>query len=166
MKKVLRWLLVGLAGALVVAQFVRPPKESAPETADDFIAQCRPPAEVEWILRAGCYDCHSNQTRYPWYAEIQPVGWWLKEHIDDAKGELNFSEFGSYRVRRKYRKLEEMITQVEKGEMPIASYRLIHADAQFTPAQKELLTQWVGAVRDSIKAATPPDSLARPKPGS
>jgi hypothetical protein len=166
MKKLLRWLLPGLLVALVAVQFIRPAKNDAPVTGDDFIARYQPPAEVETMLRVGCYDCHSNQTRYPWYAEVQPVAWWLSDHIADAKGELNFSEFGSYRIRRKFRKLEEMITQVEKGEMPIASYRLMHADAEFTRAQKDAFLQWVGAMRDSIKATTPPDSLARPKPGS
>jgi hypothetical protein len=166
MKKILRWLVIVLAVAFIVAQFVRPEQRSARATDADFIARYRPPAEVASMLRAGCYDCHSDETRYPWYAEVQPVGWWLKDHIEEAKRELNFSEFGSYRVRRVYRKFEEMAEQVDKGEMPLASYRLMHGDADFTPAQKERFVAWVGAMRDSIKSATPADSLARPRPGS
>jgi hypothetical protein len=165
MKRVIRWVLVVLAVAFIAVQFYRPPTNSAPETADDFLRVYRPPEHVDAVLRAACYDCHSNQTRYPWYAHVMPVGWWLKDHIDDAKREVNFSEFGSYRVRRKFRKLEEMIEQVQKGEMPLASYRLIHTDAELTPAQKEEFVAWVGSVRDSIKATTPPDSLARQTPG-
>jgi hypothetical protein len=165
MKNVIRWAVIVLAVALVAVQFYRPEKNQAPETPDDFIRAYRPPEQVETVLRAACYDCHSNQTRYPWYAEVMPLGWWLNDHVVEAKRELNFSEFGSYRVRRKFRKLEEMIEQVQKGEMPLASYRLIHLDAELTAAQREDFVAWVGAARDTLKATTPPDSLARPTPG-
>ena len=167
MKRILRWVVMLAAAGLVVLQFMRPSRNIPPaDPSADFIAQYRPPGEIVNILRAGCYDCHSNETRYPWYAEIQPVGWWLNDHIEDAKGELNFSEWGSYRVRRRFRKLEEMITQVEKSEMPLPSYLWMHADAQLSSEQKRLFLEWVGAMRDTIKSTTPADSLARPHPAS
>lgn len=167
MKKILRWVVIVLAVGFAALQLFRPPKNAAAEsTGDDFITHYQPPVELGNLLRVSCYDCHSNSTRYPWYAEIQPMGWWLADHITDAKAELNFSEFGSYRIRRKFRKLEEMVTEVEKDEMPLPSYRIIHTDAEFSPAQRELFLNWVGSLRDSIKANTHPDSLARPKPAS
>ncbi len=167
MKKIVRWALIVIAAGFVVLQFFRSPKNSAPaDPAVDFIAQYHPPADVENVLRVGCYDCHSNETRYPWYAEVQPVGWWLNEHIKNAKGEVNFSEWGSYRVRRKFKKLEEMMTQVQKGEMPLPSYQLLHGDAKLSAEQTRRFLEWVGAMRDTIKATTPADSLARPRPTS
>ena len=167
MKKILRWALMAIAGGFIAVQFIRPPVNNAPaDPAADFIALNHPPQEVESVLRAGCYDCHSNETRYPWYAQVQPVGWWLNEHIVDAKGKLNFSEWGSYRVRRRYKKLEEMMTQVQKSEMPLPSYQLLHGDAKLSADQTKLFLEWIGAMRDTIKAATPADSLARPRPAS
>ncbi len=162
MKRIIRVALFAVAAALVTVQFFRPAKNIAPTTGDDFIGLYRPPTEVEQTLRVACYDCHSNQTRYPWYAEVMPLGWWLDDHIVEAKKELNFSEFGSYRIRRKFRKFEEMAEQVKLEEMPLASYRAIHFDASLSAAQKEGFIAWVESMRDTIRATTPPDSLARP----
>ena len=164
MKKIFKWLGILLAAGLVAIQFMRPPRNTAPENpATDFIEQYHPPADVEGVLRVACYDCHSSNTRYPWYAEVQPVGWWINGHIEVAKKEVNFSDFGSYRVRRKYRKLEEMMKQVDTGEMPLPSYQIIHTDAKLTAAQREAFVDWVGSIRDALKAVTPADSLEPPK---
>jgi hypothetical protein len=147
-----------LLGLLVVAsggQFIRPAKNlSAAAPGPDHLTVLHPPpAAVQAVLERACYDCHSNHTRYPWYAEIQPVGWWLAGHIKEGKSHLNFSTFGTYPAKRQMRKLEELIDEVEGGKMPLASYRRIHADARLTPAEIKALTDWAEAVRESL---TPP----------
>jgi hypothetical protein len=115
------------------------------------------------ILKTSCYDCHSNNTYYPWYNNIQPVAWWLKNHVDEGKRELNFSEFAAYRIGRQYRKLDEVNKQIKEGEMPLESYTLIHGNAKLNEQQKLMVANWVSAIRDSIKAQYPEDSLKRPQ---
>jgi hypothetical protein len=162
MKKIIKIVLLLLAGVLVLIQFFRPPRNIAGTASPHDISMVIPaPPDIHAMLRTSCYDCHSSTTRYPWYAEVQPVGWWLNSHIQEGKRELNFSEFGSYRPRRQYRKLEEIAEMVGEGEMPLPSYTLVHRDAKLTQEQRDKLLAWVNAARDSMKRKFPPDSLER-----
>ncbi|MFM8485102.1 MAG: heme-binding domain-containing protein, partial [Bacteroidota bacterium] len=88
------------------------------------------PENVMAVLKPACYDCHSNQTRYPWYAGIQPVAWWLAEHVNDGKRHLNFDEFTTRKIAVQNHKLEEIIEMVKEEEMPLGSYTWTHADAR------------------------------------
>ncbi|MCB0524105.1 MAG: heme-binding domain-containing protein, partial [Saprospiraceae bacterium] len=106
-----------------------------------------------------CMDCHSNNTRYPWYAEIQPVGLWLAGHVKGGKQHLNFSEFTNRRVAYQNHKFEEIIEMVRDGEMPMKSYTWTHADARLTQEQKNLICDWSQAMRDSLAQQYPADSL-------
>ena len=94
------------------------------------------PDSVTQILKTSCYDCHSNNTVYPWYSKIQPVAWWLNDHIEEGKREINFSEFATYRIGRQYKKMDEIIKQVKEDEMPLSSYTLIHKNAILTQKSK------------------------------
>ncbi len=162
-KKFLKVLGFVLLAAIIIAQFIRPAKNisGGASSASETIFPI--PDSVRTILTAACFDCHSNNTRYPWYAEIQPIGWYLNSHIQEGKRELNFSEFASYRVRRQYRKLEQIHTLIEENEMPLPSYTLLHKDAVLSIQQKEILFSWIKSIRDSIKEHTPEDSLKMPK---
>ena len=115
------------------------------------------------VLKTSCYDCHSNNTVYPWYSTIQPVAMFMGNHVDEGKRELNFSEFGRYSVRRKYHKLEEINEQIKEGEMPLSSYTLIHRNTKLNENQKLLVANWAESLRDSLRKAYPPDSFARRK---
>ncbi|MBI2518063.1 MAG: heme-binding domain-containing protein [Opitutae bacterium] len=140
----LKKVLLGLFVLLLVAQLVRPARNSGAIDGPAFIGRQHPvPAEVEAVLAKACYDCHSNQTRYPWYAEVQPVGWWLAWHVNDGKKHLNFSEFGSYAAKRQAKKLKEVAEEVADNGMPLPSYTWTHRDAVLTDAEKKLLTDWV-----------------------
>jgi len=130
-------------------------------SANDIAYSHNVPDSVEQILKTSCYDCHSNHTFYPWYAKIQPVSLWLADHIKEGKAELNFSEFGSYSLRRQFHKLEEINEQVKNNEMPLTSYTIIHRDAKLTPEQKLLIANWAVALQDSFKTNYPADSLKR-----
>ena len=161
MKSVKRISLV-LAGIFVVVQFFRPPKNASEGLSPaDISAKLEIPREVQTILRSSCYDCHSNNTHYPWYAEIQPVGWFLSNDIQDGKRQLNFSEYGGYIVRRQYIKLNDIIEQITEEKKPLPSYLLIHRDARLSPSQRTLVIEWAKAMEDSIRARYPADSLAR-----
>ena len=162
MKKILTFTVIGILLLVVGAQFFRPVKNNSNDQTKHFSTLYPLPDSVEAILNVACYDCHSNNTRYPWYAEIQPVGWRLNEHIQSGKKDLNFSEFASYRIRRQYRKLQEITELVEENAMPLPDYLRMHNDAILTQQQKETLYAWVKATRDTIAAHTPADSLKQP----
>jgi len=137
--------------ALIGIQFI-PTSRNQSELVHvtDFISTYNPPKEVAGILQTSCYDCHSNNTAYPWYNKIQPVAMYLEDHIKHGKEEFNFNEFGDYSNRRKKSKLKSFIRQVEQDEMPLDSYTLIHNDAKISESEKELLLGWVNKVLDSL----------------
>lgn len=154
-----RKILIGLLIVLIIAQFIQPPKNNgSPVTANDITHSVQVPDSVMTLLKVACYDCHSNSTKYPWYSRITPVNWWLYNHIQEGKHELNFSEFtGSF--RRKMRKLEESAELTEKHEMPLSSYLWIHKDAKLSDEQRKLIIDWANTSRqqlmqDSIRKAS------------
>lgn len=163
-QKILKRIFQILLLAFIIIQFIRPAKNKSDEIGSNDISKIYPvPENVQAILKASCYDCHSNNTVYPWYASIQPVAWWLTDHILEGKKELNFSEFASYRIRRQYKKLEEINEQVKEDKMPLDEYLWIHKASKLSKEQKLILANWVTAVRDTIKANYPADSLVRKK---
>lgn len=136
---------------LAVLQLFPAPKNDTPPTKDDAIAYYKPPEEVATILREACYDCHSNQTRYPWYSRLQPVGWWLANHVDEAKSELNFSRFGALAPAKVAKLLEHSIDEIEGGEMPLDSYKWMHEKGRLTDKQVKAFSEWAESVIDATK---------------
>ena len=147
---------------LIVIQFIRPQKNIHPGPQPSDISTLYPvPADVDSLLVVACKDCHSNNTRYPWYNNIQPVAWFLDNHVKDGKQSFNLNEFATYPVARQYDKIEEIKKQLDKGEMPLSSYTLIHKDAKLTDAQKEKVIGWSEGIRKQMEAKYPKDSLER-----
>ncbi len=162
--KTFKRILVILLIVLILIQFFRPAQNRSASPSPADISTIYPvSANVNSVLEKACYDCHSNNTRYPWYANIQPVAWWLDDHIREGKHDLNFSEFASYRIGKQYRKLEEVVDLVKQGDMPLQSYTIVHIDAKLTREEKVLLTSWTDTLRNSIRQKYPPDSLIRKK---
>lgn len=151
----LRKILLGLAVVFAAIQFVRPAKNLSPAVGpNDITAKVAVPAEVQGVLTKACYDCHSDHTRYPWYAEVQPVGWWLASHIKDGKRHLNFSEFGAYDAKRAQRKLQQTAHELNEHTMPLESYLWIHRDAILTAAEIKLVADWTETARAQFGAAS------------
>jgi hypothetical protein len=151
-------ILVGLGALLVVAQAIRPLNNRGTVAGPNHLSQLAPiPAEVEAILQRACYDCHSNATNYPWYANIQPVGWWLEQHVRDGKKHLNFSEFTTYPLKRATRRLEEVAEEVREHKMPLPSYTWMHSEAKLTEAEVKTLADWATNTRRAVgvKLSTP-----------
>lgn len=164
MKKILKYSALVLLAALIVIQFFHPKKNKQEGEAVNHISKSYAiPDDVNTILKKACYDCHSNNTRYPWYASIQPVAWWLAKHVSNGKKELNLSEFASYNLRRQYRKMEEVKDEVKEGKMPLDSYTWTHKDARLTDEEKNKIIGWANAIMDTLKARYPIDSLIRKK---
>jgi hypothetical protein len=144
-------VFLGLFVLAVGLQFFRPEKNigDVPASTDLFVLHPAP-AEVRQLLAVGCYDCHSDTTRYPWYAEMQPLGWWLAQHVRDGKRELNLSAFGELTKKRQATKLEEMVDVIARRAMPLKSYTITHRDAVFTDAQIKQINDWLEALRDKV----------------
>ena len=115
--------------------------------SDDLLATNTANEEITSILKSACYDCHSNDTEFPWYNNIAPVQWWLADHVNHGKKHLNFSEWGSYSQKKKQHKIEECIEMLKKGEMPLNSYTWTHAEARLSDDQVNALIDWFSTVR-------------------
>lgn len=145
-------IFLALLAILVLIQFIRPSKNvSTAATPHDIFNHYSAPDSIKRLIKTSCYDCHSNNTKYPWYAEIQPLGWWLGHHVDEGKGELNFSEFAAFNARFKSHKMEELADEVKGEEMPLKSYLIAHTEARLTKAQRAAIVGWAEGVRKGSK---------------
>lgn len=146
--KILKKVALALLVIFVLMQFYRPEKNSAQgDHTATFIAETNPSTEVKTILVQTCYDCHSDNTEYPWYNNIAPVSYWLADHVKHGKGHLNFSAWEEYDTKKKDHKLEEVIEMVEKGEMPLKEYTWTHEEARLTEQQREDIIEWAKRTR-------------------
>jgi hypothetical protein len=161
----LKKILLGLVLVLVVIQFFRPERNESNDQTYAIATKYAVPQEVDAILKVSCNDCHSNKTEYPWYANIQPVAWWLDEHVVDGKRHLNFSEFTNRPIAIQNHKLEEVIEMVEEKEMPMEEYTYLglHSEANLTDAQRQVLIDWAKSQMAYLKDNYPADSLVMPK---
>lgn len=136
---------------LITIQFIQPTRNKSRQASRMDITRVFPvPEKINGILKNSCYDCHSNNTRYPWYAMLQPGGWLLASHIKKGKQELNFNEFGSYSRRRQQSKLKSIGNSIKDETMPLSSYTLIHRSAKLSQTERDLVTNWVEQMRYSL----------------
>ncbi len=152
--RLLKVIALFLVLAFVVIQFFRPERNTNKgDLSNAILKQVPVPPDVQMHLQNACYDCHSNNTRYPWYVYVQPVAWFMSDHIREGKKELNFDEFGTYSVRRQLSKLKSIAGSVKDGTMPLTSYTLMHKEARLSEFEKELIIDWAVKTRDSLEAA-------------
>ncbi len=145
--------IIGLVLLIVFVgiQFVptaRNQSDAVPQT--DFMIVNNAPETIKIKLQVSCYDCHSNNTQYPWYNKIQPVAWILEDHIGHGKEELNFNIWGDLSRRRKNSKLKSIISQIEDDEMPLTSYALIHWDAKLSETEKREITKYLTLIKNDL----------------
>jgi hypothetical protein len=164
MKKVLKIILIILIVFLVIIQFVRPSENTGNEiAANQITANYTIPVNIRETLKTSCYDCHSNTTVYPFYWKIQPVAWFLNNHIEEGKRHLNFSIFATYPLWKQYKSFKEIGEQVKEGDMPLSSYTIIHRNAVLSPEQKLSIENWAATSMKEMEAKYPADSLSRPR---
>ena len=136
----------------VVMQFAQPKKNKAEGLGENDISKVYViPDGLHKTLVKKCYDCHSNNTRYPWYFHIQPIGWWLAAHVHDAKEELNFSDFKKYDAERSAHKLEELGEVAQDRSMPLEAYTALHKQTEITDEDEKAIKDWLS----SVKRVTP-----------
>ena len=140
-----------ILAVLVAIQFIHPVKNtSTAEQKGDITKHFNVPEDIHNVLKTSCYDCHSNNTNYPWYANIQPLSWLLANHIKEGKADLNFNEFSGYSKRRQLSKLKAVANSVKDGSMPLSSYTLMHRDAKLDDFKKQLIMDWFIKAKDSL----------------
>jgi hypothetical protein len=152
LKKILKITVLILAILMISAQFIRPEfSNPAVVESETMRASTSLPEDVHRVLTRSCNDCHSNETVYPWYSRVTPFNWFLWDHVDTGRHELNLSTWNTYSREKKMRKLEEICEQVELGAMPLPSYLWIHREAALSPEDGQLLCTWSKAERERIE---------------
>ncbi len=146
-----RQLLFALLVVFIVIQFMQPARnESGQAVQPDISNTYNIPDTIYALFKNACFDCHSNNTNYPWYSKIQPMGWFIERDIENGKAKLNFSELGSLSTRRQMSKLQEVENRINDGTMPLPSYKLMHHNARLTKEERKLLVGWIEETKDSI----------------
>ncbi|MCB0790823.1 MAG: heme-binding domain-containing protein [Flavobacteriales bacterium] len=142
-----RWLLI-LIVLLGVAQFIRPDTSvPAYDPAQDLLAMTKPSTQVEQLVRAACYDCHSYESEYPWYDRITPVNWWVHHHVEEARHHGNLSIWGTLAQKRKDHFLKDAPDEIGEGDMPLPTYTWMHPKARLTDAQRKVLIDFFSGLR-------------------
>lgn len=113
---------------------------------ESFNAAFQVPSEVQSILKTSCYDCHSNETTYPWYSKIQPMAWLMEQHIVEGKEKLNFDAVATYGTRKRRSKFKQIINQIQQGKMPLTSYTLMHKETALTKEEEEILIRYFNSL--------------------
>jgi len=149
-RKIISTLIVIAVAVAIVIQFFRPaPIPQKPHTASDsFAYQWKASERVQHLLQTACYDCHSYDTRYPWYAKIQPIYSYMNRHIVAGEQALNFDIFGQYSKRKQQSKIRSMHSQIADGLMPLQSYISMHPEAQLSDKDRKVLLDWLTDLQD------------------
>jgi Haem-binding domain len=150
MRKKLKWIFGALAVMFGLLQFTNPPRTNPP-VVNDLMATNAPPPEIAAMLHAACYDCHSHETKWPWYSRIAPVSWLIASDVNEGRKNLNLSDWPANDPNRAAKKLEDMSEKIDYREMPPKKYTLVHADARLTDAGRKELTDWLDAEAARLK---------------
>src|ERR1700682_760208 len=147
----IRKILFVLLIIFLAIQFIRPPRNNVlTESPADVSHFVHTPDSVLHILKTSCYDCHSNHTEYPWYVNINPVGLWLRSHINDGKVAINFSDLSGFNKKKLDHRFGDIADEVEKGDMPLRTYTFIHRYAKLDSGQIKMINSWTIAARKEI----------------
>jgi len=154
-------IIIAFVSMLVAIQFFRPQRNDSADNLHALDRSYYVPANIAILMNNSCADCHSNNTRYPWYANIQPAGWWVNHHVQSGKLHLNLSEFTGRSISRQYHGLSEMAESVESNFMPLASYTWLgmHPEAKLTDEQRDQFAAWARQQLDSLERVYPYDSI-------
>ena len=143
LRKVLRLLAVAVALVVCGIQFIRPERETPARASAQSIEQhVIVPPEVNQVLTRACKDCHSNETNWPWYSRVAPASWFVADHVNEGRSELNFSDWGDYTPHDSSEILEMVCREVRRETMPLKSYLILHPEARLTPADVKTLCDW------------------------
>jgi Haem-binding domain len=149
-KKIILWGVAGLAALFILIQFIQP-AHTNPPVKSDFLTATKAPENIAAMYHAACYDCHSDETRWPWYSHVAPMSWQIAQDVNEGRDALNLSEWPSI-PKSAWKRMENMSDLIESGEMPIKKYTLLHKDARLTEDQRKALTDWLGEQVAALKS--------------
>jgi|SRR5437588_5239563 len=150
-KRILKIVLIVIVVIFVGMQAIRPTLSNPPvDELQTINGRTQMTPQVAAILDRSCRDCHSNNTVWPWYTQIAPVSWWLSNHVNDGRRNLNLSEWGKLASDRQDRKLRQMCDEVQDGAMPLSSYLPMHPTAKLSDQDKKVLCDWTDAERQRL----------------
>ena len=142
-------ILMAVLVVLVAIQFIQPSRNQNEGVLPSDISHIIDvPQKIKMLLRKACYDCHSNNTNYPWYSSLQPVGWIIANDIKEGKEKINFSEWGILSFRKQKSRLREIRNIINEGKMPLTSYKLMHKDARLSNSEEQLIIDWINKIID------------------
>lgn len=148
MRRMLRRSGVAAAVVLVAMQIVRPARTNPPGETRNGLASVHPmPAHVAAVVDRACRDCHSNETRWPWYSNVAPVSWFVIDHVNHGRSHFNYSEWHRYDAKEAERLLAKACEMARSGEMPLPSYTIVHRAARLSAADVEALCGWSEEMR-------------------
>jgi hypothetical protein len=151
LKKILWWVAVIVPAIFILIQLGQPDRSNPPiDQSITIAAQAEFARPVSELIKASCFDCHSNETRWPWYSYVAPVSWLVADDVANGRRHLNFSEWGKYPKSKRVLKLGQIYEQVSKGDMPIQKYLFLHSDARLTAADRDSITDWTERERDKL----------------
>jgi hypothetical protein len=152
MKKMLKWIFIVLVVAFGLLQLTNPDPTNPPVVAGhDLFAIHPPPAPVAALVRTSCYDCHSNETKWPWYSRVAPMSWLVANDVKNGRAKLNFSDWPVTDPDRAGRKFGNISDEVDSAEMPLKKYTMIHRDAVLSTSQRQAIVDWAEAQADLLK---------------
>ena len=155
MKKKLKWIFAALVAVFGLIQFANPSRTNPPVAPGrDLMATSTPPPPIAALLHAACYDCHSDETRWPWYSRVAPVSWLIASDVNQGREHMNLSEWPFDNPERAAKRLGRMSEEIDYGNMPLGKYTLIHANARLTKKQRKELTDWLDQESARLKPAT------------
>jgi heme-binding protein len=153
MRRILKWTLIVGGLVFIVIQFFGPARTNPPvDPSQTMEATIAVPSDVSAVFARSCGDCHSNKTNWRWYTYVAPVSWFTVGHVDEGRGELNFSTWGTYSARKKDTRLKAICAQCRSGEMPLPSYALVHREVKLSPQEVEMICAWTEATRKELGA--------------
>jgi hypothetical protein len=153
-RKILKGAAIALAVIFAALQFIRPARTNPPvDEARTISANAHLTPEVSAILGRSCNDCHSNQTRWPWYSNVAPVSWFVISHVNEGRREMNFSDWAEYNREDRQRYLKKICMEVKRGDMPLKSYLRLHGDALLSIEDVQALCDWAGAESQRLAQA-------------
>jgi hypothetical protein len=153
--KILKWTAIILVALFAALQFIRPARTNPPVDESRTIqAQAHIPPQVAAILDRSCNDCHSNLTRWPWYSNVAPVSWFLVNHVNTGRREMNLSDWAQYSQSEQESLMRRICREVKDGSMPLNSYLLMHGNAKLSSEDVKTLCDWANAESERLSQAS------------
>lgn len=152
--RVLKWIVIGLIVVFLGIQFIRPARTNpAVDESQTIFARTQMTPQAKEIFDRSCRDCHSNQTEWPWYTNVAPISWFIVDHVNTGRKNMNLSEWGKLDSGRQDRKLRQICDEVSDGAMPLSTYTPLHPGSKLSPADVKTLCDWTAAERARLSGS-------------